>query len=95
MTICNTVLHMTNRKVDDEVQDLTREEAATRLRVSVSTIDRYLKDGTLPKAKLGKRLVRINSSDVDALRLTPATPSAPSSATPADGGATRVSEGAA
>lgn len=60
------VRSMTNRKLVDESQ-LTREEAAGLLRVSVSTIDRYLKDGTLPKMKLGKRLVRINRADVDAL----------------------------
>ena len=67
---------MTIRNEVDTAERLTREEAATALRVSVSTIDRYLKDGTLPKAKLGKRLVRINRSDIDAL-LSPSTPTAP------------------
>ncbi len=64
---------MTNRNEVDTTERLTREEAATALRVSVSTIDRYLKDGTLPKAKIGKRLVRINRSDILAL-LTPSAP---------------------
>ena len=66
MTSCNNVPHMTNRNVAD-AQRLTRGEAADVLRVSISTIDRYLKDGTLPKAKVGKRLVRIDRVDVFAL----------------------------
>lgn len=61
---------MTNRKAPEAPAQLTREEAAELLRVSVSTIDRYLKDGTIPKAKVGKRLVRVNRSDIEAL-LTP------------------------
>lgn len=83
MTICNMFPHMTNRNDADEVQHLTREEAATALRVSLSTVDRYLRYGTLPKVKLGSRLVRIDRAHVDAL-----LKSSPSSVVPpADGGA--------
>lgn len=57
---------MTNRKPTDASR-LTREEAAEALNLSVSTIDRYLKDGTLPKRKLGKRFVWIDRADIDAL----------------------------
>lgn len=66
MTICNTVPYMTNRRPTDASR-LTREEAAEALNLSVSTIDRYLKDGTLPKRKLGKRFVWIDRADIDAL----------------------------
>lgn len=58
--------YMTNRKPTDASR-LTREEAAEALNLSVSTIDRYLKDGTLPKRKLGKRFVWIDRADIDAL----------------------------
>lgn len=69
--VCNTVRHMTNRNEVDTAEWLTREETAKKLRVSVSTIDRYLKDGTLPGTKLGKRLVRISPVDVEALLSAP------------------------
>lgn len=60
---------MTNRNATDH---LTREEAASVLRVSLSTIDRYLRDGTVPKHKVGKRLVRVRRADVDAFLSSPA-----------------------
>ena len=56
---------MTERKLHDDPALVTREEAAEMLRVSVSTVDRYLKDGLLPKSKVGTRLVRISRSAVE------------------------------
>lgn len=64
MTDCNTVPAMTNRNAATAPL-LTREEAAEVLRVSVSTIDRYLRDGTIPRVRVGKRLVRIERADLD------------------------------
>lgn len=81
---------MTNRNTGEPLH-LTREETAEALRVSLSTVDRYLRDGTLPKSKLGKRLVRIDRSAIDAFLSTP------SSVTPAgdDEGVSSLSAGAA
>lgn len=61
------VFLMTNRNLLDADPRMSREDAAETLRVSVSTIDRYLRDGILPKSKLGKRLVRIDRAAVEAL----------------------------
>lgn len=66
MTDCNSVPRMTERNVSEK-EMVTREEAAQLLRVSVSTIDRYLRDGTIPRVKLGKRLVRIERHSLNAL----------------------------
>lgn len=66
MTYCNTVPCMTIRNVTDGTL-LTREEAAEKLGVSLSTIDRYLRDGTLRRVKIGKRIVRIESAQIESL----------------------------
>jgi len=58
---------MTNRKLAAEGRALTRQEAADALRVSLSTVDRFIKDGTLVANRVGKRLVRVNAYSVDAL----------------------------
>ena len=44
---------------------ITPEEAAQYIRVDVRTIYRWLKDGTLPGAKIGDNW-RIRKSDIDA-----------------------------
>ena len=49
---------------------LTRREAAEVLQVSLATINRYIKAGTLKASKIGKRLVRINPASVEALMQT-------------------------
>lgn len=66
MTYCNTVPCMTIRNVTDSGL-LSREQAAEKLGVSLSTIDRYLRDGTLQRVKIGKRIVRIQSEQLDSL----------------------------
>lgn len=66
MTYCNTVPCMTIRNVKDGTL-LNREEAAEKLGVSLSTIDRYLRDGTLRRVKIGKRIVRIESAQLESL----------------------------
>lgn len=45
---------------------LTRDEAAEMLKVSLPTLDRYLKDGAIRSAKIGKRLIRISPESVRA-----------------------------
>lgn len=45
---------------------ITTEEAAERLKVKVQTVVRYIKEGKLPAAKVGKSY-RIRGSDVDRL----------------------------
>jgi excisionase family DNA binding protein len=57
---------MTNRNVTDMTL-LSREEAAESLGVSLSTIDRYLRDGTLRRVKIGKRIVRIDAAQLSSL----------------------------
>ena len=49
---------------------LTRREAAEVLKVSISTINRFVKAGTLKAAKVGKRLIRIDSRSVENLLQT-------------------------
>ena len=49
---------------------LTRAEAAEILKVSVNSINRYVKAGTLRAYKIGKRLVRIDPASVEALLQT-------------------------
>lgn len=46
---------------------MTRADVAELLRVSERTVDRYLEDGTLRRADLPGRAVRILTTSVDAL----------------------------
>ena len=46
---------------------LTRRQAADYLSVSVSTVDRYMKNGQLTPLRIGPRLVRIAPDSVYAL----------------------------
>ena len=46
---------------------LTRFEAAEILQVSIATVNRYMKAGTLRAYKISKRLVRIDPASVEAL----------------------------
>ena len=46
---------------------LRRDEAATRLRVSVCTIKRYAKSGLLEERRVGPRMVRVTAESVEAL----------------------------
>lgn len=48
----------------------TVPEAAARLGVCTSTVRRYIKAGTLRITRVGPRLIRVISTDVDAM-LTP------------------------
>ena len=49
---------------------LTRFEAAEFLQVSLASVNRYVKAGTLRAFKIGKRLVRIDPASVEALMQT-------------------------
>ena len=49
---------------------LTRAEAAEILQVSISSINRYIKSGTLKASKIGRRLVRIDPRSLEALLQT-------------------------
>ena len=53
---------------------LTRREAADILQVSIASINRYIKSGTLRAYKIGKRLVRIDPASVEALLQTAPAP---------------------
>lgn len=44
---------------------LTKYEAAVRLRVSMRTLERWVRDGRLAVVKLSPGTVRIDSSEVD------------------------------
>lgn len=46
---------------------LSPEDAAARVGVSTQTIRRRIKDGSLPAYRLGPRLLRIDTDDLDAL----------------------------
>ena len=46
---------------------VSRQQAATRLGVSIATIDRWLKSGTITRRPLGPHLVRISVAELDAL----------------------------
>lgn len=49
---------------------LTREEAAEYARVSVGTIDRWARDGKLPRHRVeGTRSVRFHTDDLDKLMI--------------------------
>lgn len=52
---------------------LTTDEAATRLKVHMTTVFRFIKDGTLPATKVG-RSYRIKETDVEALLGVPKRP---------------------
>jgi chromosome partitioning protein len=54
-------------------QYITTEEAADRLKVSVQTVVRYIKDSKLPAAKVGKSY-RIRSADIERLLGRPPEP---------------------
>jgi predicted site-specific integrase-resolvase len=44
---------------------LTRQEAATRYRISLRTLDRFLREGLLPKIVLGPRITRLDAEQCD------------------------------
>jgi excisionase family DNA binding protein len=50
-----------------EPPTLTRHQLAEKLRVSVGTVDRRIKDGTIPSIRMGGRLVRIPAAWLDEL----------------------------
>lgn len=53
---------------------LTRREAAEILQVSIASVNRYVKAGTLRAYKISKRLVRIDPASVEALLQTQIAP---------------------
>ena len=57
---------------------LTRREAAEVLQVSLASVNRYIKAGTLRAYKIGKRLVRIDPRSIEAL-LQPVPATSPDS----------------
>ena len=64
------------RPVAPPRKPLTRRQAAEILQVSLASINRYVKAGTLRAYKIGKRLVRIDPASVEALMQTAVTPEA-------------------
>jgi excisionase family DNA binding protein len=44
---------------------LTRQEAASRYRISLRTLDRFLREGKLPKIVLGPRMTRLDAEQCD------------------------------
>lgn len=65
---------MTERNENDGL--LTKQEAATQLRVAVRTVERLINTGRLPATRIGKSpagRIRIYQKDVTAL-LVPVTP---------------------
>lgn len=47
---------------------LTRQEAADRAGVDIRTVDAWLADGTLTRYRVGRRAVRIDAGQLDAVR---------------------------
>ena len=54
---------------------LTVEEAAERLKVNPQTVRRWIRAGTIPARRLGRKTYRIDAADV-AVRLPAVTPAA-------------------
>ena len=52
---------------DDPVRLLTTREVADRFHVDPVTVQRWYHSGRLPGVRVGPRLLRFRSSDVDAL----------------------------
>lgn len=46
---------------------LTLDDAAIRLGVSIKFLRRRISDGELPGYRVGRRAIRVNATDVDAL----------------------------
>lgn len=46
---------------------LNQKQAAEHLGVSIDTIRRRIRDGSLPAYRLGKRAIRIRATDLDAV----------------------------
>jgi predicted site-specific integrase-resolvase len=44
---------------------LTRQEAAARYRISLRTLDRFVREGRLVKVVLGPRMTRLNPEQCD------------------------------
>jgi excisionase family DNA binding protein len=57
---------MATQEADLEPADLTTEDVAATLGVSVATIGRKTRSGELPYVKIGHRTYRYRRSDVDA-----------------------------
>ena len=66
-----------NFAISEESGLLTKKEAAATLRVTVRTVDRYMADGTLTAVRLSSRATRITRESLDALMLSPSTPTVP------------------
>ena len=49
-----------------ELKFLTRPEAAERYRVGLRTIDRWIREGRLPKIQIGSRCIRLPQQQCDA-----------------------------
>lgn len=55
----------------EEIALVTKSEAASALRVSVRTVDRYIADGTLSAIRLSARATRITRASLDSLLNAP------------------------
>ncbi len=64
------------RPVAPPRKPLTRKQAAEILQISIASVNRRIKDGTLRAYKISPRLVRIDPASVEAL-LQPVTAVAP------------------
>ena len=55
-----------------KMKPLTRRQVAELLQISIASVNRRIKDGTLRAFKVGKRAVRIAPESVEALLAAPA-----------------------
>ena len=58
--------NMESRTGESDLRFLTRPEAARRYRVGLRTIDRWIREGRLPKVQLGARCIRLPQQLCDA-----------------------------
>ena len=55
----------------EDAELMTRKEAATYLKVTIGTIDNYVRDGLLDKIRVGVRQVRLRTEQVRRLGTRP------------------------
>ena len=55
-----------------KMKPLTRRQVAEMLQISIASVNRRMKDGTLRAFKVGKRAVRIDPASVESLLAAPA-----------------------
>ena len=66
-TLIEALKHHNAAPKTPKTKPLTRRQVAELLQISIASVNRRMKDGTLRAFKVGKRAVRVDAASVEAL----------------------------